>query len=87
MYKLKSATYQEINTTLFVGGFDHAITKRKLKKLFGKYGTVETIILNKLQLSNLSFGFIRMSKTEEARKCAEVLDNYIINGYPLMVRS
>ncbi|XP_074600591.1 uncharacterized protein LOC141854705 [Brevipalpus obovatus] len=66
-------------TKIFVGRLPEGCSSKDLEDLFGKYGTVsECDVVGK-------FGFVHMSKTEEAEECVKKLNKYSFMGSSLTV--
>ena len=72
---------------IFVGNIGPDLTNEKLKKIFLKYGEVESaeIVFDKLTGESRKFGFIRMPVAAEAEAAIEDLDGKAFDGYNLRV--
>ncbi|PIU28443.1 RNA-binding protein [Candidatus Woesebacteria bacterium CG07_land_8_20_14_0_80_44_9] len=68
---------------LFVGNLDYTVVADDLKSLFASAGTVvdAVVIMDKMTGRSRGFGFVEMSKDEEAKKAIETL-----NGSELKAR-
>lgn len=76
-----------MNTKLYVGNLDYSITGEQLEKLFSEYGTVveAVVISDKYSGRSKGFGFVTMSKPEEAEKAVKGLNGKDHEGRNLVV--
>ena len=72
---------------LYVGGLPYATTEDELEDLFAEHGTVESVrvITDRMTGRSKGFGFVEMSKPEEAEVAAEKLNNSELEGRTLVV--
>ncbi len=81
---MKSAT---INKTLFVGKLNPIVTSGEIAKLFGLYGTVDSVTIgNEKCDEGFNYCFVRMSSVGEASQCVEVLNNTLFKGEQISIR-
>lgn len=59
-----------IGNKLYIGNLYLRVNKKQLEKLLSKYGQVKKVEL----IEGTGFGFIEMSKREEAEKAIRALD-------------
>lgn len=71
---------------LYVGNLSYSVTDEDLRKLFEKYGTIQTIniITDRFTARAKGFAFVEMSSGEEAQKALE-LDGSEFLGRNIMV--
>ncbi|KAL1564252.1 28 kDa ribonucleoprotein, chloroplastic-like [Salvia divinorum] len=72
---------------LFVGNLPYDIDSEKLAQLFDQAGVVEIseVIYNRQTDQSRGFGFVTMSRVEQAEKAVEMFNGYDINGRLLTV--
>ena len=63
-----------MQTKLYVGNLSYNAKEEDIKDLFGKYGSVQSVslITDKYSGQSKGFGFVEMSKSEEAEKALEL---------------
>jgi len=66
---------------LYVGNLSYSITNEELKELFSKHGEVKEVNI----IEGKGFGFVEMSKQEEAEKAKEALNDSEFKGRTLRV--
>ncbi|HNP28655.1 MAG: RNA-binding protein [Nitrospira sp.] len=76
-----------MNSKIFVGGLPYAMTDTQLQELFSPYGVVKSaqVILDKMTGRSRGFGFVEMSKAEEAQAAIAAWNDKIYEGRTLMV--
>ncbi len=72
---------------LYVGGINYDTTEEALGEYFAQAGTVDSavIITDKMSGRSKGFGFVEMSKDEEAQKAVEMFDGKEFDGRNLTV--
>ena len=72
---------------LYVGGLPYAATEMQLTTLFAAHGTVESarVIADKFTGQSRGFGFVEMSKPEEAQGAITALNGTQMGGRSLTV--
>ncbi len=66
---------------LYVGNLSYSVTSEELKELFSKHGEVKEVNI----IEGKGFGFVEMSKQEEAEKAKEALNDSDFKGRTLRV--
>ncbi len=66
---------------LYVGNLSYSVTDEELKELFGKHGEVKGVNI----IEGKGFGFVEMSKQEEAEKAKDALNETDFKGRTLRV--
>lgn len=76
-----------MNSKVFVGGLPYAMTDTQLNELFSPYGMVKSaqIITDRLTGRSRGFGFVEMSKVEEAQEAITAWNDKIYEGRTLLV--
>lgn len=76
-----------MNSKIFVGGLPYAMTDTQLHELFSPYGVVKfaQVITDKLTGRSRGFGFVEMSKVEEAQEAIAAWNDKIYEGRTLLV--
>lgn len=74
---------------IFVGGIPFSASNEDLKKLFEKFGQVESaeIVIDRFSGRSRGFGFVVMPHDEEARTAIEKLNNTELEGRKLTVNT
>ncbi|PIU03719.1 RNA-binding protein [Candidatus Shapirobacteria bacterium CG08_land_8_20_14_0_20_39_18] len=72
---------------LFVGNLPYETTDAQLSELFASAGTVSsaTVIVDKFTGRGKGFGFVEMSKDEEADNAIKTLTGATLNGRNIVV--
>jgi RNA recognition motif-containing protein len=66
---------------LYVGNLDYSVTYDELKELFSSYGEVKYVKL----IEDRGFGFVEMSRQQDAEKAKEALNGSQFKGRYLKV--
>ncbi|HJT19163.1 MAG TPA: RNA-binding protein [Nitrospira sp.] len=76
-----------MGSKLYVGGLPYAATEAQLTTLFAAHGTVESarVIADKFTGQSRGFGFVEMSKPEEAQAAIAALNGSQMDGRSLTV--
>jgi RNA recognition motif-containing protein len=76
-----------MDTKLYVGNLDYGVTGDQLGELFAQAGTVveAVVITDRMSGRSKGFGFVTMSKKEEAEKAIKELNNKEFQGRNLVV--
>ena len=76
-----------MNKKLYVGGLSFSVTDDQLRELFTAHGTVEsaTVIKDKFTDQSRGFGFVEMASDEEAQRAITELNEFKMEGRPLVV--
>ncbi|MEO8325803.1 MAG: RNA-binding protein [Nitrospirota bacterium] len=76
-----------MNSKIFVGGLPYAMTDTQLNELFSPYGVVKSaqVITDRLTGRSRGFGFVEMSKVEEAHEAITAWNDKIYDGRTLLV--
>lgn len=69
------------SSKLYVGNLRYSTTVEQLTELFSNYGEVKHINI----IEGRGFGFVEMSKAEEAEKAMEALNGYDLNGRTMRI--
>ena len=72
---------------LFIRNIESSINEAVLESLFARHGEVlnTKIVYDKITWESKGYGFIEMSKKEEAEKAIAALNGLVVKGKPLMV--
>ena len=76
-----------MNKKLYVGNLDYTVTSEDLGQHFSEAGEVTdaVVITDKYSGKSKGFGFVEMSKPEEAKKAMELFDGKDFKGRTLKV--
>lgn len=76
-----------MGSKIYVGGLPHLATESQLNDLFVAHGTMESVRIIKDKFTGRSrhFGFVEMSRPEEARAAIVALNGTRLAGRMLMV--
>lgn len=76
-----------MNTKLYVGNLDYAVTSDQLGEFFAQAGQVvdATVITDRYSGRSKGFGFVEMSSEEEAKKAIETLNGKEFQGREIRV--
>lgn len=76
-----------MNTKLYVGNLDYGVTQNQLEELFAQAGKVvsATVITDKYSGRSKGFGFVEMSREEEAKKAVEMFNGKDLQGRSMVV--
>jgi RNA recognition motif-containing protein len=76
-----------MSNKLFVGNLSFETSENDLKDTFAAHGTVTEINLMMDRMTNRprGFGFVTMSRTEEAQKAMQALNGKVMGGRALTV--
>ncbi len=76
-----------MNTKLYVGNLDYSVTSEQLGEHFAQAGTVTDVVVLSDKYSGRSkgFGFVTMSKPDEAEKAIKELNGKEFQGRNLVV--
>lgn len=76
-----------MSTKLYVGNLDYGVTGDQLSEHFAQAGTVTdaVVITDKYSGRSKGFGFVEMSKDEEAKKAIEMFNGKDFQGRNLIV--
>ena len=76
-----------MNTRLYVGGINQAVTNEQLHEAFEPYGTVSSavIIIDRYTDSSRGFGFVDMGNQQQAEQAIESLNGTEFFGQTLKV--
>ncbi|PKK83003.1 MAG: RNA-binding protein [candidate division Zixibacteria bacterium HGW-Zixibacteria-1] len=66
---------------LYVGNLRYSTTVEQLTELFSNYGEVKHVNI----IEGRGFGFVEMSKAEEAEKAMEALNGFDFNGRTMRI--
>jgi len=80
-----SAPKRENSSELYVGNLSLDVTKDEILQTFGQYGKVVNIRLIAKRGEPKGFGFIEMSKPEEAEQAIKALHGRELKGSPIEV--
>lgn len=74
-------------TKLYVGNLDYSVTSEQLKELFAPAGSVveAVVITDRNSGRSKGFGFVEMSKEEEAKKAIETLNGKKVQDRDIVV--
>lgn len=74
-------------TKLYVGNLDYSTTSEQLKELFAPAGSVveAVVITDRNSGRSKGFGFVEMSKEEEAKKAIETLNGKKVQDREIVV--
>lgn len=72
---------------LYVGGLSYSTSEETLKNTFSEAGAVEsaTIIIEKMTGRSKGFGFVEMTRDEDAQKAIEMFNGKELDGRRLTV--
>lgn len=72
---------------LYVGGLSYSTSEETLKNTFSEAGAVESakIIIEKMTGRSKGFGFVEMTKDEDAQKAIEMFNGKELDGRRLTV--
>ncbi len=72
---------------LYVGNLSYSVSSSDLEKMFGSFGTVESaqVIADRESGRSKGFGFVEMSKDEDAQAAIRGLNGQDQDGRPLTV--
>lgn len=72
---------------LYVGNLSYSIDNRQLESLFSAYGTVTSanVIMDRETARSKGFGFVEMSKDQEANAAISALNGKDVDGRNLTV--
>jgi RNA recognition motif-containing protein len=72
---------------IFVGNLNSSVTEEQLRTIFGIYGAVETVTIVKDRDTGQvrGFGFVEMTKAEDAEHAIRSVDGMVLNQRPLRV--
>lgn len=72
---------------IYVGNLPYSTTDAELQALFAPHGTVKSasVIIDRETGRSRGFGFVEMANDEEGRKAISALNNFQVNGRPLVV--
>ncbi len=75
------------NNKLYVGNMSYSTSEDELRELFGSYGEVSSvnIVLDRITGKSRGFGFVEMSKPEEAQEAIKGLNDQDFGGRKLTV--
>ena len=76
-----------MGTKIYVGGLSYSTSEAELNDLFTPHGTVESakVIMDRYTGQSRGFGFVEMSKAEEAKAAIEALNGTQLGGRTLTV--
>lgn len=76
-----------MGTKIYVGGLSYSTSEAELNDLFTPHGTVESakVIMDRYTGQSRGFGFVEMSKAEEAKAAIETLNGTQLGGRTLTV--
>ena len=76
-----------MGSKLYVGGLPYSATESQLTTVFATHGTVESVrvITDKFTGQSRGFGFVEMSKSEEAQAAISALNGSQMDGRSLTV--
>jgi RNA recognition motif-containing protein len=76
-----------VSTKLYVGSLPYSTTEQQLSELFSQYGSVQSakVITDRYTGQSRGFGFVEMSKGEEAQKAIAALHGSEMGGRTLVV--
>lgn len=76
-----------MDTKLYVGNLDYSVTSDQLNEYFAQVGTVveAVVITDRMSGRSKGFGFVTMSKPEEAEKAIKELNGKDFQGRNLVV--
>ncbi len=76
-----------MGSKLYVGGLPYSATESQLTILFATHGTVDSarVITDKFTGQSRGFGFVEMSKSEEAQAAISALNGSQMDGRSLTV--
>ena len=76
-----------MSTKLYVGSLPYSTTEQQLSELFSQYGSVQSakVITDRYTGQSRGFGFVEMSKGEEAKKAIAALHGSELGGRTLVV--
>ncbi len=76
-----------MGTKIYVGGLSYSTSEAELNDLFTPHGTVESakVIMDRYTGQSRGFGFVEMSKAEEAKTAIEALNGTQLGGRTLTV--
>jgi len=77
----------KLNSKLYVGNLDYALTGDQLGELFAQAGKVVSavVISDKYSGRSKGFGFVEMSSEEEAKKAIEMFNEKEFQGRNMVV--
>jgi RNA recognition motif-containing protein len=72
---------------IHIGNFDTKVTEKELTELFGAYGEIDSLRIQKSQHTGISrgFGYVSMPDEKEALQAIVGLHNFRLNNKPLTV--
>ncbi len=75
------------NNKLYVGNMSYSTSEDELRELFGSYGEVSSvnIVLDRITGKSRGFGFVEMSKPEEAQEAIKGLNDQDFGGRKLTI--
>ncbi len=75
------------NSKLYVGNMSYSTSEDELRELFGSYGEVSSvnIVLDRITGKSRGFGFVEMSKPEEAQEAIKGLNDQDFGGRKLTI--
>ncbi|MFQ5931172.1 MAG: RNA recognition motif domain-containing protein [Nitrospiraceae bacterium] len=76
-----------MGSKIYVGGLPYSATETQLNDLFATHGTVESarVITDRFTGQSRGFGFVEMSKDEEAKAAIAALNGTQMDGRTLTV--
>ena len=74
---------------IYIGKLTLKVTGKKLRKLFSKYGTVQSakIYEDRFREDSEALGFVEMPNNDEAKKAIEGLNGYSLKGVEIEVHA
>lgn len=66
---------------LYVGNLSFAVTTQQLLELFAGYGSVTEVGV----VADEGYGFVEMSRPEDAEKARQALDGSVVNGRAMKI--
>ena len=72
---------------LYVGNMSYSTSEEELRELFASYGEVSSVnvVLDRITGKSRGFGFVEMSKPEEAQEAIKNLNDHDLGGRKLTV--
>ena len=77
----------KLNTKLYVGNLDYAVTDEQLSEFFSQAGKIVSavVISDKYSGRSKGFGFVEMGNEEEAKKAIEMFNGKDFQGRNIVV--